>query len=90
MTPLSAPPTPLAPGTRVRVTQKLVCGAAIWETRVEGEVLAHRYEPTGSWFAHGKNDRLWLERIHLRKPDGEITVLSLDPNSVVEVLAENR
>jgi len=87
MTGVAQPPTPLAPGTRVRITQVLVSRDRVWQTRVEGEVLAHRYEPTGSWFAHGKDDRLWLERIRLRKADGETTVVSLDQNSVVEVLA---
>lgn len=53
---------------------------------VEGEVIRHRPEPTGSWFAHGKDDRYWLNRLRLKKSDGEITTLALDENSRVEIL----
>ena len=74
-------------GTRVRVVQQVSLRDETWQEVVEGEVLAHGTEPTGSWFAHGRNDRLWLDRLRLRKDDGEITSLVLDRNSRVEVLA---
>ncbi len=77
-----------APGSRVRITQKIVGRDVMWETRVEGEVLAAGPEPTGSWFARGKNDKLWRPRIRLRKADGEVSVVSLDQNSVIEVLVQ--
>lgn len=77
----------LQPGTRVRITQTIVGRAGVWTTEVEGEVVSAKPEPTGSWFAHGKNDRLWLPRIRLKKPDGELTTVNLDPRSVVEVLS---
>lgn len=73
-------------GARVRVRQKIERRGRSWETVVEGVVVAHELEPTGSWFAHGKNDRLWLPRLRLRKDDGELTTLNLDRYSVVEVL----
>jgi hypothetical protein len=43
---------------------------------------------TGSWFARSKHDRLWLDRIELRKADGEIVILNLDEFSCVEVIDE--
>ena len=76
----------LAPGRRVRVTQMIAGRAILWETRAEGEVISCEAEPTGSWYAHGKNDKLWLLRLRLRKPDGEITTLALDHNSRLELL----
>lgn len=76
----------LVPGARVRITQRIVGREETWETQVAGEVISHRAEPTGSWFAHGKDDRYWLDRVRIRKGDGEITTLSLDENSTVEVL----
>jgi len=33
---------------------------------------------TGSWYAHGKNHKLWLPRLKLRKADGEMTLLVID------------
>ena len=74
-------------GTRVRVIQQVTLRHATWQEVVEGEVLARTAEPTGSWFAHGKGDKLWLDRLRLRKDDGEITSLVLDRNSRVVVLA---
>jgi hypothetical protein len=41
---------------------------------------------TGSWFAHGKDDKVWLDRIELRKDDGEMVVCNLDQFSEVEVV----
>ncbi len=77
----------LTPGRKVRVVQRIVGRAGVWETTVEGEILGRTDEPTGSWFAHGRDGRLWLPRLRLKKADGEITSIVLDGNSVVEVLA---
>ena len=43
-------------------------------------------EPTGAWFAHGKKKRLWLARLLIKKPDGEISALNLDSNSKITIL----
>jgi hypothetical protein len=66
------------------VTQHIVGRDIDWSSAVDGVVEACRAEPTGSWFAHGTADRLWLQRVRLRKDDGEITTLVIDPGSVVE------
>lgn len=42
--------------------------------------------PTGSWFAHGKEARLWLDRLKLEKEDGELVELILDQDSRVVIL----
>ena len=59
-----------------------------WETEVDGEIVSVRVRPTGSWFAHGKDDRLWLSRLQLRRPDGELIELNLDRHSVVTILPD--
>ncbi len=41
---------------------------------------------TGSWFAHAKDDQLWLDRLELRLDDGEITVLNLDQYTAIEAI----
>ena len=78
--------TELKPGQRIRIRQKIDRREGEWRAEVEGEVLEILEEPTGSWFAHAKDDRLWLRRIRLRKPNGEITTITLDQHSEVDAL----
>ncbi|MCG3138369.1 MAG: hypothetical protein HJJLKODD_02232 [Phycisphaerae bacterium] len=79
-------PTSLTPGQRVRIEQQIVQRDGVWTTAVEGEVLSIQLEPTGSWYAHGRRDKLWLPRLRLKKPDGELTTLNLDMASVITLL----
>lgn len=76
----------IEPGQRIRVTQRIVKRDQEWSTKVEGVVVSCKPETTGSWYAHGKNDRLWLLRIRLQKPDGELTTIVVDHNSQIEYL----
>ena len=75
----------LKPGAKVRVTQQIVARDYSWSTPVSGTVVGFEQKPTGSWFAHSKNDRLWLDRLVIRKDDGEISTLNLDEFSRVEI-----
>lgn len=77
---------PIKPGETVRVTQVLRGREEVWTTAIEGVVEAVCKEPTGSWYAHGKDARLWLLRVRLRKADGEVTSLVIDPSSRIERL----
>ena len=79
-----APDLPAAPavGDRVTVTQQVQHKG--WTTSVTGTVQAAEQRKTGSWFAHAKDDRLWLDRLVLQKDDGEIVVCNLDRYSRVE------
>ena len=73
-------------GVRVRVHQR-IRRADLWvDFVVEGELVALERRPTGSWFAHGKNGRLWLNRIVLKKPDGEQSELVIDEQTQIERL----
>lgn len=76
----------LQPGRRVRVIQEIDRREGDWQAEVVGQVVEVRQEPTGSWYAHGKDDKLWLGRIVLRKPDGELTTLVIDQWTRVEPL----
>ncbi|UCG32369.1 MAG: hypothetical protein JSU68_11960 [Phycisphaerales bacterium] len=78
----------IKPNTRVRVAQTIHGRKDAWTCEVEGVVLSHQPEKSESWFAHGKNGRVWLTRIRLRKDDGEITTLNLDHDSRVTILKE--
>lgn len=74
------------PGQRVRVTQQLPHRDQAWVNTLEGVVTRFRQAKTGSWFAHAKDDQLWLDRLELRLDDGEITILNLDQYTTIEPL----
>lgn len=82
-------PTDLRPGQRIRVLQQIDRREGNWSVAVEGTVQRVEAEKTGSWFAHGKDDRLWLYRIRLEKPSGEMTTVSVDQHTRLEVLSES-
>jgi hypothetical protein len=75
----------LIPGAKVKITQQLAARDHAWSTVVRGTVVEFSQKQTGSWYAHSKNDKLWLDRLRLRKDDGEISTLNLDDYSLVEV-----
>jgi hypothetical protein len=75
----------LVPGAKVKVIQQIAARNYSWASEVVGTVVNFEQQETGSWFAHSKNDRLWLDRLTLKKADGEITTLNLDEFSVVKV-----
>ena len=81
--------TQLAPGTIVEVTQQIPHRNRTWTNTVRGTIVSYQQKQTGSWFAHSKNDKLWLDRLMLRKEDGEVTTLSLDGYSHVKVLGKS-
>jgi hypothetical protein len=76
----------LKPGARVRVTQQIAARHYAWANEVVGTVTDYEQKQTGSWFAHAKDDKLWLDRLTVRKDDGEMTMLNLDEFSHIEVL----
>ena len=76
----------LAPGTIVEVTQQIPHRNRTWTNTVRGTIVSYQQKQTGSWFAHSKDDKLWLDRLRLRKDDGELTTLNLDASSHIEVL----
>lgn len=75
----------LAAGAKVKITQQIAARDHTWTTATTGTVVSYSQKTTGSWFAHSKNDKLWLDRLKLRKADGEIITLNLDEYSVVEI-----
>jgi hypothetical protein len=78
--------SPLTPGTKVRITQQIGARHYSFSAPVEGVVVKFEQRKTGSWFAHSATDKLWLDRVVLRKADGEISTLNLDEYSVVEAI----
>ena len=74
-------------GQRVRVTQQIPRLSGSQVTTVEGTILSFGQGKTGSWFAHAKDHKLWLERLELQKEDGEKVTLNLDQYSRIDVLS---
>ena len=74
------------PGTPVHVSETTIRRDESIETRVIGVVVAWEDMPTGSWFARGKDDRLWLKRLRLRKADGEVSLLVVDDRTLITKL----
>ncbi len=77
--------TKLTPGTQVRVIQQIAARDHSFSSEIRGTVVEYSQQETGSWYAHGKDDKLWLDRLTLRKADGELITLNLDKYSVVEL-----
>jgi hypothetical protein len=78
--------TSLKIGDRVRITQQVAARHYTLTSPVEGVVVRFEQKKTGSWYAHARDNRLWLDRVVLRRPDGEIMTLNLDGFSHVELL----
>jgi len=77
----------LKPGTVVEVTQQIPHrDDDVWTTTIRGTVVKYEQAKTGSWYAHAKDDKLWLDRLTLRLADGEITELILDKYTRVETV----
>jgi hypothetical protein len=76
----------LSPGKRVRITQRVPRQSGEMAITVEGTVVSAGQGKTGSWFAHGKDNKVWLDRVELRKDDGERVVMNLDQFSSVEAV----
>ena len=73
---------------KIRVLQRIQRRDGPWDTQVEGTILSAGPGASGSWYAHGKNDKYWLVRVELQKDDGEITRLNLDRHTRITVLNE--
>ena len=70
----------------VRVTRRLGRGESGSNFVVEGEILRMGQQKTGSWYAHSKDKKLWLDRLELEKADGELVVVNLDEGALVELI----
>jgi len=76
------------PGQRVAITQQVPRQNGVLTDRVEGVVVRTEQAKTGSWFAHAKDDKLWLDRLVIRKDDGEVVTCNPDQYSHVEALGD--
>ncbi|MBU0638385.1 MAG: hypothetical protein KKB50_05925 [Planctomycetes bacterium] len=71
-------------GQRVRICRPIERRAGAWHNAVTGVIRSIHTEKTGSWYAHGKHGKLWLRRVLVEKPDGESTLITIDPLTTIE------
>ncbi|QNN23027.1 hypothetical protein HED60_12360 [Planctomycetales bacterium ZRK34] len=86
---MSHPTDQLKPGMIVEITQQIPQRDEVWTTTTRGTIVKYDQVKTGSWFAHARHDKLWLDRLTLRKDDGEIVDLILDEYTHAEVIDES-
>ena len=77
----------LVAGAVVEVTQQIPHRDRVWTNRIKGVVVRYEQKQTGSWFAHSKDDKLWLDRLVVRKEDGELTTLNLDDYTHLQMIS---
>ncbi len=84
---IPTPPKPkYAPGTRLRVTQRVRVGHREWTTQVDGLVELEALRPVGGMEMGGKASYCQQPTLRLRRDDGEIIVVALDDDSVIQTL----
>lgn len=74
------------PGQQVRITHTIERRDEDWLSVTEGVIESIDLQKTGSWYAHSKDNKFWLRRLRLRKPDGEITLVNIDPYTTIELV----
>lgn len=75
-----------AVGQRVKVTQQIPQVTETWTNTIIGTVQKYERQKTGSWFAHAKDDKLWLDRLILKLDDGEIVTINVDQYTHAETV----
>ncbi len=73
-------------GTPVCVRQVTRMRSEDFASEVVGVVESWEDKPTGSWHAAGKDHKLWLRRLKLRKADGECSLIVVDDETYIAKL----
>jgi hypothetical protein len=76
----------LVPGMRIRVKQKVTVGLRSWVLEVSGVVRDVQRIDTGIHTDRVRVDDFNVHSVLLEKPDGELTRLTIDENTQVEVV----
>ena len=77
----------LGPGQRVRITQRVRVGStATWSASVEGVFRNVNYLETGLATDRVPEDDIVVIVVHFTKDNGELSAITLDENSKVEVV----
>ena len=78
----------LKPGQRIRITQRVRVGStATWNAPVEGKFRALNHLATGLATDRVPEDDIVLVAVHFTKDNGELSSITLDEHTQVEVLS---
>jgi hypothetical protein len=75
----------LKPGQRIRITQSIRVGFKQWTTTVTGTFRALHYLATGLATDRVPQDDIVVVTVHFVKDNGELSSVTLDEQSKVEV-----
>jgi len=68
----------LVPGERVRTTHLVTVGQRQWKTVTEGEIVSKERRRQGLHFRRNIDDKVFCDLLVLRRPDGELTTVTID------------
>lgn len=68
----------LQPGDRVEFVHEVKVGQQIWATTTRGEVVRTERRRHGLHYRRNRDDKVFSDLIILRRPDGELTTVTLD------------
>lgn len=77
----------LEPGQRIRIVQTVRVGARKWQATVEGWFRELNYLATGITTERVPEDDIVVPVVHFAKDGGELTSITVDENTLVNVLA---
>jgi hypothetical protein len=77
----------LLPGQRIRITQKVRVGIKEWTATVEGTFREQAHLVTGLGTQRKPEDDIIVPLVRFTKPNGELSSVTLDENSQIEVLS---
>ena len=76
----------LQPGDQVELIHEVKVGFRSWETKTTGEVVDARRRRQGLHHQRNFDDKAFSDIIVLRRPDGELTTVTLDEFSELKKL----
>jgi hypothetical protein len=76
----------LKPGQRIRLTQTVRVGSKVWTTSVTGVFRAVSALVTGLSTDRVPQDDIVVPTVHFTKDNGELSSITLDEHSKIEVL----
>ncbi|MGE0610298.1 MAG: hypothetical protein AB7O62_24630 [Pirellulales bacterium] len=76
----------LLPGDKVELTHEVKVGQQIWNTKTAGEVVRTERRRHGLHFRRNRDDKVFSDLIILRRPNGELTTVTLDEFSELKKL----
>jgi hypothetical protein len=76
----------LQPGKRIRIIQRVRVGSKEWQTAAEGVFRGVNYLATGLSTDRVAEDDIIVPTVHFTKDNGELSSITLDEHSRIEVL----